>query len=295
MKNSLENTKQKNKFPVLIFISILILLISTLSCSLPFKIVWTGDAEENEKTAQANIAIAELLITKEPKIDDDSDDEGDVTSPTEEGPPVETPSLTPSPTATVTPEPEVLTAEITNNTNCRLGPKDVFELIHIFVAGDQVDLLGKNQNESFWFVKDKNEEGYNCWLWNKYATTEGDTDLLPVFTPPPEPAPIMNFAVVYKNTIEETVVAVYVRNSGNVALQSYSATFMDTITAESLVISGNKFGNAAKVSVGNQGIVKSPAFSASTIGHQINVTVKACSQDGISGKCYTSSTSFESK
>ena len=295
MKNSLENTKQKNKYPVLIFISILILVISTLSCILPFKVVWTWNAEENEKTAQANTAIAELLITKEPKIDENSDAEGDVTSPTVEGPPVETPSLTPSPTATVTPEPEVLTAEITQNTNCRLGPKDVFELIHIFVAGDQVDLLGKNQKESFWFVKDQNEKGYDCWLWNEYATTEGNTDLLPVFTPPPEPAPIMNFVVAYKNTTGETVVVVYVRNSGNVALQSYSATFKDTITAESLVISGNKFGNSAKVSVGNQGVVTSPVFSASTIGHQINVTVKACSQDGISGKCYTSSTSFESK
>ena len=91
------------------------------------------------------------------------------------------------------------------------------------------------------------------------------------------------------------MLAVYVRNSGNVALQSYSATFKDTVTAESLVISGDKFGNSAKVSVGNQGIVTSPAFSASIIGHQINVTVKACSQDGISGKCYTSSTSFVSE
>ena len=291
MKNSLENTNQKHKYPVLLFSSILILVISTLSCSLPFKIVWTGGAEENEKTAQANTAIAEMLITKEPIIDE----EGDAASPTEESQPEVTPSLTPSPTATVTPEPKVLTAEITSNTNCRLGPKDVFELIHIFVAGDQVDLLGKNQAESFWFVKDQNGEGYKCWLWTEYARTEGNTDLLPVFTPPPEPAPIMNFAVVYKSTSGETVVAVYVRNTGNVALQSYSATFKDTVTAESFVVSGNKFGNAAKVSVGNQGIVTSPTFSASTIGHQINVSVKACSQDGMTGKCYDSSTSFESE
>ena len=76
MKNSLENTNQKNKYPVLIFISILILVISTLSCSLPFKIVWKGDAEENEETAQANAAIAELLITKEPKTDEDFDNSG---------------------------------------------------------------------------------------------------------------------------------------------------------------------------------------------------------------------------
>jgi len=295
MKKSLENTNQTNKYPVFIFITILILVISTLSCSLPFIVVWTGDADENEKTAQANTAIAELLITQETKIDEDTDDEGDVISPTEESQPTETPSLTPSPTATVTPEPEVLTAEIKNNTNCRLGPKDVFELIHIFVAGDQVDLLGKNEAESFWFVKDQNGEGYKCWLWNEYATTDGNTDLLPVFTPPPEPAPIMNFAVVYMNTTGETVVRVYVRNTGNVALQSFSATFKDTVTGESLVVSGNKFGNAAKVSVGNQGIVTSPAFSASTIGHQINVSVKACSQDGNTGKCYTSSTSFESE
>jgi hypothetical protein len=293
MKNSSDKTQ--NQYPGLVFLSILILLFSTISCSLPFKIVWTGTGAENEKTAQADAAIAELLITKEPETEADADDELDLSSSTAENIASETPSLTPSPQATETPEPATLTAEITKNTNCRIGPKDVFELIHIFVAGDKVDLLGKNEEDSFWFVKDQEENGYDCWIWNEYATTSGDTDLLPVFTPPPEPAPIMNFVVSYKATTGETVITVYVRNTGNVALQSYSATFKDTQTSELLAVSGNKFGNAAKVSVGNTGVVSSPSFSASTIGHQINVSVKACSLDGLSGKCYTVSTSFESK
>jgi hypothetical protein len=292
--NKIKGIFTGNRF-IYIVLSLFVLLSITLACSLPFKIVWTGSEQEKEQTAQANAAIAELLTTKEPQIDAGSDDDIDQADQTAEELPTETPSLTPSPTVTDTPIPEQLTAHISNNTNCRLGPKDVFTLIHIFLSGDQVDLLGKNQEDTFWYVQDQEGGDIECWIWKEYATTDGNTENLPVFTPPPEPAPIMSFVLTYKTTSGETTVIMNVRNTGNLALQSYTATFKDTVTSETIVVSGNKFGNAAKVSVGNIGVISSNPFSASTIGHQINVNVKTCSEDGQTGKCFSSSINFESK
>jgi hypothetical protein len=122
------------------------------------------------------------------------------------------------------------------------------------------------------------------------------TESLPVFTPPPDPPPLLNFVLSYNTTTTGgTKVSVNVVNTGNLALQSYSATFTDTVTAESVVVSSNSFRSAAKISVGNTGVVNSSAFSASTVGHQIKATIKACSKDGQSGKCVTSAINFKSK
>lgn len=281
-----------------VFLILVLLLVLTLACSLPFRIVWNGsDADNQQKTVDANSDLLQTLSANTSNTDTEQDtgsedDEGSIAG---EEIPSETPSLTPSPTITDTPAPEKVTAILSNNTNCRLGPKDVFELIHIFLQGDKVDLLGKNQEGTFWYVQDQDTGTIQCWLWSEYASPNGVIESLPVFTPPPEPAPIMNFVLSYKDTSGETTVIMNVRNTGNVALQSYTATFTDTVTSETIVVSGNKFGNAAKVSVGNIGVISSNPFSASTIGHQMNVTVKTCSEDGQAGKCFSSSINFESK
>ena len=286
---------EKKRFLLLIVFMSILLMIS-LACTLPFKIVWTGNAEENqEKTAQASTAIAQNLTAEAPQPSETPDKSGEGESDAEAELPSETPSLTPSPTITDTPTPEQVTAYISKNTNCRSGPKDVFELIHIFLGGDKVDLLGKNQEESFWFVQDQAGGNIQCWIWNEYASTEGMTENLPVFTPPPDPAPILNFILSYNNTTGGTKVSVKLFNTGNLALQSYSATFIDTVTAETVIVSGNSFRSAAKISVGNTGVVPSSAFSASTIGHQMKATLKACSKDGQAGKCVTHAINFESK
>ncbi len=268
----------------------------SFACTLPFKIVWTGNDEENqEKTAQASTAIAERLTAEAPETLDDtkSSDNGE-SEPVVESP-SETPSPTPSPTITDTPTPEQMTAYISKSTNCRSGPKDVFELIHIFLGGDKVDLLGKNLEESFWFVQDQAGGNIQCWIWIEYASTEGMTENLPVFTPPPEPPPVLNFVLSYNTTTGGTKVSVKVFNTGNLALQSYSATFIDTVTAENVTGSSNSFRSAAKISVGNTGVVISGAFSDSTVGHQMKATIKACSKDGQAGKCVTNTINFESK
>jgi len=286
---------EKKRFLLLIgFISFLLMI--SLACTLPFEIVWTGNAEENqEKTAQASTAIAQNLTAEAPQPSETPDISGEGESDAEAELPSETPSLTPSPTITDTPTPEQVTAFISNNTNCRSGPKDVFELIHIFLGGDKVDLLGKNEQDTFWFVRDQAGGNIQCWIWNEYASTEGMTESLPVFTPPPDPPPVLNFVLSYNTTTGGNKVSVKVVNTGNLALQSFSATFTDTVTAESVVVSSNSFRSAAKISVGNTGVVNSSAFSVSTVGHQMKATIKICSKDGQTGKCVTNAINFKSK
>jgi hypothetical protein len=291
---------------LLLFIFIIITV--TLACSLPFEIVFRGTGGDNQQAAEgAEAKDDDNQAGRSPKSERDDEDETVQESEQQQASLTETPSLTPSPTATLTPTvtltptntltptPEKVVGFISKNTNCRLGPKDMYELIHIFKKGQNVELLGKNEEDSFWYVQDQNGGTIKCWLWKKYTTPEGSTANLPVFTPPPSPIPVLNFVLSYKQTTGKTTVHVYVQNTGNIALQSYSATFKDLNTSEVVTGKGNKFGTMAKVSVGNTGVVSSKPFSASTIGHQIRATIKACSDDNQSGKCYSDTITFESK
>jgi hypothetical protein len=268
----------------------LVLVIVSLACNLPFKIVWTGGSEDEQASSEQ----------AEPVEDQDADagsEEGDVSDDSSEGEvvPSDTPNPSPSPTITFTPESDTITGYISKATNCRLGPKDIYELIHIFKKGTSVDMLGKNEAGSFYYVVDQESGTIKCWIWKEYTTPEGNAADLPVFTPPPSPIPILKFSLSYNSTTGETKVHVYVQNTGNVPLQSWSATFKDTNTGETLTGSGDTFGNAAKVSVGNTGVISSKKFSASTIGHQMKANVKACTGDGQTGKCTSVVLNFESK
>jgi hypothetical protein len=293
MKNLTLSNLVKDHKPLTILLLTLVLLTATLSCSLPFKIVWTGGGNPDQPDAVETESISSQTA--------DNQQNGDavVVSSTETAPievlPTGTPSLTPSPSITSTPELAYITGKVTKNTNCRSGPKDVYELVHILKKGDTVTLLGKNPESTFWFVRWQNGDVYECWMWDEYVSADGAAENLPVLTPPPSPAPFLAFVVSYKNTSGETKVNVYLRNSGNIPLASYSATFKDTITGQSLAKTGDSFGNMASVSAGNITTISSPAFNASTIGHPMTVSVKACTQDGLTGKCSTVSTSFESR
>ena len=100
----------------------------------------------------------------------------------------------PQPTFTATPGPYAM---ISGNTNCRTGPGSVYDLLHTYLAGKQVDLLGKSPDGFFWYTSDQDMIAPDCWLWGQYATPVGDTALLPVFTPPPTPTPSPDFEVSY--------------------------------------------------------------------------------------------------
>jgi len=281
---------QDRKTKVLIIL--LLLVFTALACNLPFKIVWNGGSETDQTASdQVKTDADDVSVASEDQGEESKEGEsveGDQVFPSE------TPTATPSATETVTPTPEPGIANVEQNINCRLGPKDVYDLVHIFGKGDVVNILGKNEAETFWFVEDQGGGSIKCWLWREYTNTEGVTKDVPVFTPPPEPPPIMNFVLTYKGSGNKYV-HVYVQNTGNLPIQSHMSTFKDTKKGELLTTTSNTFGSSAKISVGNTGVVSSPQFSVDTIGHQMKVTVKVCSTDGQTGKCLSKNISFVSK
>lgn len=282
----------KDKKSLSFLLVMLAILIVTLSCSLPFKIVWTGGDDVDQPSAEqtdSNESNQDLITP-----DKDTDDK-QVTEEVHTGTPSPTPSPTLSPTVQLTPTLGQIFGTVKKNTNCRSGPKDNYDLVHVLKKGDTLTILGKNEEDTFWYVKWQNGEVVECWMWNEYVSSDGASEHLPILTPPPSPVPVLAFVLSYKNTNGETTVNVYLRNSGNIPLASYSATFKDTVTGEVLTKLSNSFGSMAGVSAGNITTISSPGFSASTIGHNMMVSIKACTQDNQSGKCSTISTTFESK
>jgi hypothetical protein len=182
----------------------------------------------------------------EPTQPEESEDPADPDSPANTAPPdtnVSTPSPTasPLPTLTATPAPY---ADVTGNTNCRFGPGSVYDLLHTYLAGDQVQLEGKSEDGFFWYTSDLDGIIPDCWLWGKYATPVGDTSLLPVFTPPPTPTPSPDFEITHFHT--DVAVGSFhfffkIENTGSVAWESALLYIYDPVVPQDAGRFSNKF------------------------------------------------------
>lgn len=120
--------------------------------------------------------------------------------------PLPTPTLDPvtetiAPPATVSAE--TLTAEFTLPTpipsstpsitlaspreqpvNCRFGPDISYAIIGALVPGRQAEVIGKNIDITWLFVRNPSDPSTSCWLSVDFINVEGNVELLPVVGPP---------------------------------------------------------------------------------------------------------------
>lgn len=125
-----------------------------------------------------------------------SDSPGDPEEPEQPAaPPSETPEPTATetatqiPTETYTPTPEIPMVMVTLNTNCRVGPGVVYDLLGALLTGEKAEIVGRTTSGPYVIIDNPNKPGELCWLWLEYAEITGNTDLLPLMTPPPTPTP----------------------------------------------------------------------------------------------------------
>lgn len=100
-------------------------------------------------------------------------------------------TATPEFTATAGPTstPSVPQVTVSTNTNCRVGPGVVYDLIDALVIGQTGEVVGKNSGvPNYWVIKRPSGSG-TCWLWGEYATVSGNTANLPEYPVPPTPTP----------------------------------------------------------------------------------------------------------
>lgn len=156
-----------------LLISILFLLISAACSTAP---------TETEPPLLVTIAPTDTI---EPTV---------TTSPT---PITPSPTITkPPPTATLTPsQTPTFTPTLTNvppalvvdqDAACRTGPGLIYNIRAYLSAGAVPNLLGQNQEQSWWSVKEPIHNA-TCWVSSEVVSIEGDFNSVPIFTPEPTP------------------------------------------------------------------------------------------------------------
>jgi hypothetical protein len=111
---------------------------------------------------------------------------------------------------------------VSENTNCRTGPSAAYDLVGALLIGESAKVVGKNTSTNYWIIENPDGNGF-CWLWGRYASVTGNTDILPEMTPPPEPTATL---------VPTTVVPVSQANlvGGIVILDPASPTCSQTFT-----------------------------------------------------------------
>ena len=112
-------------------------------------------------------------------------------TPTLETPTSSVPTFTPVPletlvnlefpTITSTSTPSVFLASAKDQpVNCRFGPATSYAVIGALLVGRQAEMIGRNTDSTWWFVRNPSDPSTSCWLSAEFVVTVGDVQSLPI-------------------------------------------------------------------------------------------------------------------
>jgi hypothetical protein len=217
--------------------------------------------------------------------------------------PTATPSATLSPTPIFTATSAVPLISVTVATNCRVGPGRVYDRVGALLVGQVSEVVGRNLNSNYWYIRNPNNANGFCWLWGEYATVTGNFAALPVFTPPPTPTPMPAFSAEYERleSCNGWWVDINLANTGGISFDSVSLTVRDRDTdVVTSMISDNftdldgcsESDSSERLNPGADRTVSSSPFTYDPRGHRLRATITLCSRDELSGTCITEVINF---
>jgi len=99
--------------------------------------------------------------------------------------PIETLLTIESPTRIPTSTPSVFLASPKDQpVNCRFGPGTSYAVIGALNIGRQAEIIGKNIDSTWWYVRNPSDPSTSCWLSAEFIQMVGDVESLPVVRPP---------------------------------------------------------------------------------------------------------------
>lgn len=99
--------------------------------------------------------------------------------------PIETLLTFDLPTITPTPTPStVLASPRDQPVNCRFGPGTSYAVAGALNVGRQAEMIGRNEDSSWWYVRNPSNPATSCWLAASVTDTVGNVESLPVVNPP---------------------------------------------------------------------------------------------------------------
>lgn len=283
----------------LLLLTAFTLLFATLACNLPSSgtPVASQDVDEAvEAMPAAGVPTATVQVQAE-------DPPAAAPLPSQTPTPSETPTVTPTPTSSIP------VVRVSQNTNCRSGPGTVYDLIDIFMVGDEAEIIARSSVPNYVIIEVPDGSGEECWLWMQYGIQTGSTEGLPERTPPPTPTPVatatpeIDFTIGVNNLnfcAGKDFVFIGITNTGPIKLESTQITAVDQDTSETVSRQLDLFGSTptcmsialAAINPGNTGYTTA-GFTPPIAGHTINIIYKACAGDGLAEPCLTKSLSYE--
>jgi hypothetical protein len=290
--------------PVPIHFAACALLIASLACGLP-TIPVTGPSVPPADSKVIETAIAQTLSAATTRtavaqipIDLANSQTAAVTFT-----PTFTATATLSPTPFYTATPLIPLINVSVDTNCRVGPGQVYDMVGALMVGETTEVYGRDPTAKYWYVQNPDRENEYCWLWGRYATLVGNLAAVPFYTPPPTPTPPPSFDLEYVGlqVCSGWWVDIELTNTSNVAFESLSISITDQGTDVDISLYAERFtaiddcvGSTTEdtLDLGDTLTVSTPAFAYDPSGHKLRATVTLCSGRGQKGACITNTIKF---
>src|SRR5215212_7600012 len=159
-------------------LAILVLISAALACNVP------GTTPSLSVDQQAATASA---LTLQAQVDSGGDVPITATAPV-------TPTNAARSTATkatsvgkptITPTYSTPMLTVLEQTNCREGPGQDYQVLFTYLAKKQLEIAGRYDPTNYWLVKSPDTKSGTCWLWGEYVELSGSYWVVPTVTPPP--------------------------------------------------------------------------------------------------------------
>ncbi len=226
-----------------IFLAMIILFSSTLACNLQRP---TPSAISVNDQAATIIALT---------LQEQAKNGGDVPITATFSPVPTLTKVTPTvgATATITPTYSVPMLTLREQTNCRTGPGQSYDLLFAYVKGAKREIIGYFPETNYWLIKAPESKTGQCWIWGEYADLTGSYWVVPTVTAPatatiaPPTAPSvnkwdfycnsangeMNITITWKdNASNETGYRIYRDGEKIVELPANSSSYSETIIVQ---------------------------------------------------------------
>lgn len=92
---------------------------------------------------------------------------------------IDTATIAPTPTSSL-----LLASPKNQPVNCRFGPGTQYGIAGALNLGRQAEMIGRNEDSSWWYVRNPSDPSTLCWLSAGVTDTVGNVDALPVVEPP---------------------------------------------------------------------------------------------------------------
>jgi hypothetical protein len=152
----------------------LIIMLAMLACNLP---------GTTQPPSLVNDRAATIIIETLPE-DLQNNTEVSITATFSLTPnPSQTPTSTPA--GTITPTYSVPILTVKEQTNCRTGPGQSYEIVFTYLAGKKLEIVGRYDPDNYWLVKSSESPSGVCWLWGEFVEVTGSYWVVSSVTPPP--------------------------------------------------------------------------------------------------------------